>query len=633
MKLRTSLILFLLAVVISVFNAIDYVRITDEKEKSSLRDLLVPVDASKVGFISIERNKKKPVTFLKSSNNEWAVVEPVRDMADGDVIRDIMAFISFGRGELVKNISLEDAGLVNPTVRMGVSEKAGKVGLSILFGKQDAEKNIIYAAREFEEDKIYTIDTDLVSFLFKSADLFRDRAMVGSGIKDAQKIILQGTASGQIVFSRSANGWNMEEPVAWPADNAALEKLLHSCMELRSSGILAEKMDDLDSIGLGEDSVAVSFATTDRVYSLRLAPSLGEEPGKGLAYNISRAPVFEINDQLRKDILRRDASYYRKKHLELLASLEKMIPDNFLKGADEKISNQKQVALLMQGIKEISVASKNETMRISNEKIAWKGISPKVFLADYGELMRLIAETRDLDVESFLDSEEQLKERQVFGLDVPEISFSLTGFDSKIITQLFIGKKSGKNSYYARTYNSPEIFELSSHYVALLNRKWFKFNQKAVCSFGLQDAQKLSIWRNGSEFTYQRTAGDSWQMTSPETIPADAWGLYTGPLSKKNGIGELIALDIIGEVKEDLTIFGLENPFIRVICEYNLPDFAKAYSDRDKVVVHLEIGKAVKYKGKTAYCARLKKGNVVFLIPERVVESLDKNYGDRKLLN
>jgi hypothetical protein len=611
-----------------LFNTLDHLRISRQKDIAARKDLLITLPSDKIGFLALERSGGSKIICLKDNRGIWSIVEPVNDIADSDMIKDMLAFVSFGRGEVVNKFSPADAGIDKFSVRMGVSLRQGKIGQSIVFGKKTSDGKYIYAAREFAEDIIYKVEYDLVSFLFKDSALFRDRQMFDSSIEKSLKIILRGTPSGKIVFSRTTSGWIMEEPVNWPADSSIIHKLIRKAVEMRSLGIMAESIGNLEDVGLGEKSTSISFVSSDKISTLRLSAGLDPVSTQGVSFQENRKPIFFVNDQLRKDISRHASSYYRNKSLDLFDSLELQLPVSDRNG--KKLNSKQKIMLLMQGIKEISITNKTDRLRISNEKILWKGISPEVFIADYNSIFNLIAEIRDLKVKSFLTNKEFNTSKYLKGIKEPEIKMVIKGNDGKYLSQLEIGEKADSRSFYAKTANSAEIFKVSSDFVSLLRRKWFKYHQKILCSFNLNDSLRLSITYNDKTCIYQRTSGDAWQMVKPETKPVDAWALYTGPLSKKNGLGELIALDIIDEVKDDLSIFGLKNPLMRVLCSYKLPEFARVYSNTKTAEISIDIGNTVELSGKKVSYAKLKNGKVVFLIPYAVVDGLKKDFSFNK---
>ncbi len=428
-------------------------------------------------------------------------------------------------------------------------------------------------------------------------------------------------------FSRNAKGWNIEEPFSWPADGGVVSKLIQKSIELRSLGIMAESMNDLDSVGLGENGVKIIFATDHSEFAIKLAPPLtGSASAKGLSFCEGRKQIFFVNDQLRKDISKRLVSFYRKKYLGTLDSLEPLLSSVAARVKGKKLTNRQQIMVLSRAIKEISITNNYGRIRLLNEKILWRGISPEKFIADFSEIFKFVAITRELRVRSFLSPDEYNKSLGYYGLDNPLIKLTMTGLDGEYITRLLIGKRSGNKTFFAKLNDSKEVFKLSKDNVSVLNRRWYKYYQKSISSFGVKDVISLKITREGIQYLYKGTVGDAWQMVLPHTSPADAMALYTGLFSKKRGFGELIALDIVGEVKDDLSSFGLNKPKIIAVCEYKLPAYAKAYIKKNTAKVSIEIGLKFIYKGKPAYYAKLTNGKVVFVVDKEFVDLLKNKY-------
>ncbi len=200
MKWRNCILILIVALILSIVNIFDYCRVAEQKKVAARKGLIVPIAAEQIGFFSIDNESETKIACVKRNDNKWAIVEPVVDFVDTDVLRDIFAFISFGRGELVPFADLKKCGLAKPLIRLNVSTKPGRPGESILFGNKTTDGKFIYVTRAFAEDKVFRVNYNLVSFIFKNTDLFRDRVMMDSRIAQAQKIILTGTPAGSVVF-------------------------------------------------------------------------------------------------------------------------------------------------------------------------------------------------------------------------------------------------------------------------------------------------------------------------------------------------------------------------------------------------------------------------------------------------
>jgi hypothetical protein len=106
-----------------------------------------------------------------------------------------------------------------------------------------------------------------------------------------QRVRLQIAGEPDAVLERAAEGaWRVVEPVEWPADDFALERLLEGLGELNASATIEPVPDEVAQFGLGEDARRLSVSAGDQSVTLHLGKrtpvgsaryvSLSSHPGR-----------------------------------------------------------------------------------------------------------------------------------------------------------------------------------------------------------------------------------------------------------------------------------------------------------------------------------------------------------------
>ncbi|MFW5857788.1 MAG: DUF4340 domain-containing protein, partial [Planctomycetota bacterium] len=307
--------------------------------------------------------------------------------------------------------------------------------------------------------------------------------------------------------------------------------------------------------------------------------------------------VFAVPGELLAIVRQTPADRYRKRRLEPLAGVET--------------------------VHEIRIEHTGGLIRFVREGESWQGLAPERFAAASsrigGVLLPLL---QQLTVQEFVDP--AAVGSGALGLDPPAVRVQALGPDGREAMDLSIGAAADGDAFYARLAGRPGVFTVGKLYAQFLSQPWYTHRQRQIAFFDLQDARKLIVWRDGTKYGYQRTVGDAWQMTDPQTVPADALALYKGPLSHK-GLGDLRALAWVGTVADGLDKFGLDPAPMRVVVEFALP---MAQGSRRILTRDFEVGAPMTFGKTQARYARLRGEDLVFLIDEAVVQLLLKDYSD-----
>jgi hypothetical protein len=399
------------------------------------------------------------------------------------------------------------------------------------------------------------------------------------------------------------------------------------CAELKASTVVAENINDSDEKDksgktLADGEVRLNLHYGDKIESALLQKGFGSNRAFGTAMRKGQNTLFAVPDSLRSRLASMSVSMLRTKELSLLADIEPKATNEKTREILKKFNAKQLLMATAQEIGEIVIENGDKTIKFQNKKIFWQCVTPETFFADVDLILGLIQQIRDLRAVGFAQSDKK--------------SFSnpkrilLYDKDGHIISGITIGGRYSRNSFYAKADGFSGDFVISPTLFRIVKMPWYKWSMRAICSFDLKDPVRLTIRRSDGKYEYRRTVGDAWQMSYPQTLPADARRLYLGPFSKSRGLGEFIALDIAGPASANLSKYGLDKPYMTVECEYAYPDFIRGKKKEKNIICKLAFGKLFKYKGKNCRYMKSDGHKVIFIVPGSISELFEKDYKDMR---
>ncbi|MBN1257201.1 MAG: DUF4340 domain-containing protein [Planctomycetes bacterium] len=608
MRLKTTVILILIAAGLSFLNLVNAWQRQVELEKSAYAGLLMPIPLKEVQGFTIDYGDGQNPVVCQRMEKRWQLTSPINDLADRYAVEEVLALVSYGRARPASNLTEAESGFSKDSATLTVYSP--DLAAKVIFGKQVPEENSIYVRTEKQPGEIFLLDMDMAAFLKRLPEEFRAMDLFPGKPDKVQTIILGGGSEvktgGQIELERTAGGWRLRAPGSWQADGEKVENLLQRYSQLRAKQVLAEDLEQKEDFGFKrENSVVLTVITAkDESETIILAPPLAPG-GNGAAIVIGRNVIFEVADGLRRAIATASVDSYRQKRLEPLADVE--------------------------GFGEIQVEVSGTLLRLLRSETLWYGETPRKFPVDLEVLNQLVLEIENLTAISYIN--DQPETLAAYGLQNPWIRLRIIDLDGKECINLAIGQKAGQNGYYASLAGRSEIFTLSEDFSRLLARPWYVYHARQIAYFtDLKQPFALSIWHQGKDpqgppsVRYKRLQGHAWQMDLPETLPVDPMALYRGPLSDK-GLGDLRAARFVGTAAEGLAKFGLDPPRLRVVVEYALfkEDLSK------KTVCDLEIGDPMD----NFYYARSRTfaDDLIFEVDKALVEMLQADYAEREPAN
>ena len=223
------------------------------------------------------------------SGNTWFVVRPTPGRADPKAVQEFFQALEGLRTRLylppsgaTENLAgLEDpaeviqvwqaadprvAAPTSPTTEPPSADDPPTFTLKL--GNHDAGKKIVYAQTE-GDTSILALPEAMTANLFKTSWAFRDRLILAEPTDQIERIKFDGlgkqvTIHAPVVkidlFKNAAVGWWLSEPVAAPADNPSVAKLLKLLAAFRVDGFAAENPPSLAPFGLANPSLQITWS-------------------------------------------------------------------------------------------------------------------------------------------------------------------------------------------------------------------------------------------------------------------------------------------------------------------------------------------------------------------------------------
>lgn len=296
---------------------------------------VVSIETARTNRITIE-TANTTITCSRTQDH-WEIEKPIRCRADSSRIDFVLERIArtpprdrvSPQQRKNRRLSLNDYGLVVPKAVVSLEGRDGTSTLRIGADTPSGDGVFVMASNSFD---IYIVDSVLLDLLPKSAEDFRDRALVPVS-QDVVGIEVRQPGKSIVNLEKNASGWNMTSPfdisASMPAVNALLRSLANATIEKfvwTSSKVQAE--DNLlenasTSLGISADesrlSTTIKFSNgSNATFSFgSLDP---DSPDSIYVVSSLDNSIFTVGKAI-IDALQMDANVLRERHIfPLLAS-------------------------------------------------------------------------------------------------------------------------------------------------------------------------------------------------------------------------------------------------------------------------------------------------------------------------
>jgi hypothetical protein len=382
-------------------------------------------------------------------------------------------------------------------------------------------------------------------------------------------IQIQPAGQLEIRADRTNDAWQLTKPIAYPAMRGAVENLLRALSELTpQSRISAHELR-------GRIKVDQEYGFDNPQFTLILQQ--GEDRPK-----IKLGFITPGGDQVYLQVIGTD-------WIDIVAAdLFKFIPRTADDWRETSLVNLKGATL-----DRITVTNGGKALELSRSSTntAWRMTLPAQARADNAKIEELLFKLQNVQVSRFV-TDLPTADLETFGLQPPELELILTQGTNRVVS-LQLGKSptNEENLVYARLTGKPSILLLPREQFASWREPSENFRDRHLA--GLTSAALDTIEVHGTEdFTLQKQTNDTWRITKPQDLPADA-------IKVREFIGNLSTLQIVPgkerfAAKEvvtptDLPTYGLAAPARKYILKRNLPN-SSASNSTNMVIAELHFG-------------------------------------------
>jgi hypothetical protein len=243
--------------------------------------------------------KSQPIHFEKQ-NGAWQITAPLQTGADDPSLQGIiqqLASVRVAQTEPGTPDRLKVFGLDSPVLTLDFQTQNGAKH-SLRLGKKDFTGVSVYAIVDNAKDVALLPESLLVSADKPLQDL-RDHSVLHFVTDDVKSFGLKNS-SGELAAAKDHDVWKFTKPTTALGDGAAINALLSTVANAKTSTIVSETADGLPKYGLA--SPAISFSVADvkgGIATLLVGTKEGEEY---FARDAARPTVFRINQDLYKTL-------------------------------------------------------------------------------------------------------------------------------------------------------------------------------------------------------------------------------------------------------------------------------------------------------------------------------------------
>jgi hypothetical protein len=237
MKLRTTILLFLLATGVAAFIVLWEQNQPATPERQMLEKQAFVLDAKKVDTIEII-SPEFTLRLNRGTDGVWRMTKPMDDRASQEQVKLLLdGFSTVAWIEKLKKADLrkEDfkrTGLGDASTKVTLRSGEEKV-LQCFFGAASPVEGTSYVSLDEKGEDFYLAKSPLQPLLAKAADEWRDTRLVRLGIEHVGRFTL-AAGSGSMEFSREPNQpWRLIKPIQARAGNDRVSGVIQALLKMQ----------------------------------------------------------------------------------------------------------------------------------------------------------------------------------------------------------------------------------------------------------------------------------------------------------------------------------------------------------------------------------------------------------------
>jgi hypothetical protein len=442
---------------------------------------------------------------VERTNQTWRLVEPVDYPAQTRNIEQLIAFLErltpavyMNAAEVRSRPSAdEEYGFATPQASLFVQE--GSLRSQLLVGARTAPGDQVFL-QVVGDQGVYVIDAELLKFLPRSADDWRDTTLVEMDPVALDRIAVTNNGKAFVLQREATNHlWQMIWPLgqsrAARADNNRIEDSLRTLLALHIEQFVSNEPKDLESYGLASPTLEIALGQSTNVpVLLQFGKTVDSNTNLVYARRVGQTPVFS----LRYGPLLTWRSRYELFRDPHLFTLTEPVESVEVHGLD-------------------SFVVRHET----ND--AWTVVpegSP-AFPGDTAQIKKLIESLVDLQIIDFVKDVVNAPDLPEYGLATPARSYILRGacspsnsaMTNPVLAELNFGFGTNKvATVYARRTDETSVYAVRTNDFALLPAASWQLRQRRVWQFSETNVIGVTIQQNNKTRKLLRRGPHEWSL-------------------------------------------------------------------------------------------------------------------------
>jgi hypothetical protein len=259
MKLRNLLIYLIIFVVIGLFYYLYEVRLAEkEAELTEHQGLVYDLELDRVTALKY-RADDTDFQMVRKQADEWLLAKPIETPADRwEVEGLIRRVLSLEKDKVLEGpvADLAEFGLDKPQVSLTLMAGDRSLAPTLFLGNPSPTGDLIYA-RLGESKEVFTLPSTIRQELKKNLYDFRDKSLVlHPGEKFDRLVIVRADGTEIELVNKSLRHWDLVKPVAGPADDDLLQKMIFRGLKARVQEFVTAGPDQA---GSGFDQPLVTY--------------------------------------------------------------------------------------------------------------------------------------------------------------------------------------------------------------------------------------------------------------------------------------------------------------------------------------------------------------------------------------
>ena len=549
MKLRTTFILFVIAIALGAFILVlDHQSLTTREQAERIQRIF-KVERKEIKGFTIHNGDD--LVKAKAKGDSWKLTKPWTDDADLRAIDQLLNAIQFLRpDDVIDNLGKGDAkrdkmkefGLHRSRLSLKLDGRHSPS--EIQFGGDTAVPGKCYL-RIDDEDVVYVVSNELRNIVSKKAEDFRDHRITPFLTTLITRVIIR-TSGGEMELEKQQDNWQLTRPIKARANNDAVIDLLTKVNQTQIAKFVPRDKANTPTTSLDSpSSVLTLFAGTDEKIEIQLGAIDPTDSQKMFALLPERDTVIEIN--------------------KAFAGLFDVTPNEL---RDRKIARINQDLVDRVTIEKVD----QPKIILGREEDRWKFVVPNNSVANADSIDRLLEAINSGEISGFVS--DTATDLGKYGLDKPLLKFTFSSYSSANTAESNAGEfvlatvafgKSENRLTYGRIAEEPFIFSVPDTLISELPTTEFDFRTLKITDLKRPDLLSIHIER-------------------PETPPLDLvrddknkWVLKGSESQQNDGQIQLLlntvcglrAVSWVGNSKPE---YGLETPSLVLVATYQAGD-------------------------------------------------------------